>query len=65
MRTISGRSHAEPIPFLLLFLQQVFDIKGQLDRGAMSAMMCGNWFYAGFFFGFTGYFCRPARGLVC
>jgi len=28
-------------------------------------MHSGNWFYAGFFFGFTGYFGRPARGLVC
>jgi hypothetical protein len=28
-------------------------------------MIFGNWFYASFFFGFTGYFGRPARGLVC
>jgi len=28
-------------------------------------MQCGYGYQAGFFFGFTGYFCRPARGLVC
>jgi hypothetical protein len=34
-------------------------------QGVATLMVHCSWSYAGFFFGFTGYFCRPARGLVC
>lgn len=34
-------------------------------RTERMGMFSGNRSFAGFCFGFTGYFGRPARGLVC
>jgi len=45
--------------------QRFFAIDSEHRNGVTTAMYYGNWFFTGFFFGFTGYFCRPARGLVC
>jgi hypothetical protein len=48
-----------------LALLPAFCYEEKSVQGAATLMNHYSWSYAGFFFGFTGYFCRPARGLVC
>jgi hypothetical protein len=52
-------------PLSLLALSAAFCYQETSSARSGTIMHSGNWFYAGFFFGFTGYFGRPARGLVC
>jgi hypothetical protein len=48
-----------------LALLPAFCYERKSVQGVVILMVHHCWSYAGFFFGFTGYFCRPARGLVC
>jgi hypothetical protein len=45
--------------------RRLFAKREKSEFGATTVMILGNCYFAGFFFGFTGYFGRPARGLVC